>query len=109
MRPEPAVIRDGFQPNHRNDRKSSTQEGRASEYRYVYNPAAGISGNGVRQAGPRPNDRCCRFDADNQKWRWHMFMPGAVCSRKFWFVIDYRDMSMWVYGTDGSMMFVGVF
>ncbi len=37
-----------------------------------------------------------------------MFMPGAVCDRKFWFVIDYRDMTAWVTGIDGSVWFVGI-
>ena len=37
-----------------------------------------------------------------------MFSPGVVCNRQFWFCIDYRDMTAWVYGVDGSMWFVGI-
>jgi len=36
------------------------------------------------------------------------FAPGKVCYKPYWFCVDYRDMTMWVYSVkDGSMWFVG--
>ncbi len=37
------------------------------------------------------------------------FMPGKVSFKKYWFVVDYRDMSMWVHQADGGLWFVGFF
>jgi hypothetical protein len=35
-------------------------------------------------------------------------MPGKVFDKKFWCVTDYRDMTVWVYGVDGTQWFVKV-
>jgi hypothetical protein len=35
------------------------------------------------------------------------FSPGKVCYKPYWFCVDYRDMTLWVMGVDGSFMFVG--
>ena len=37
------------------------------------------------------------------------FMPGKVSFKMYLFVVDYRDMSMWVHQAGGGLWFVGFF